>query len=129
MLKRFLEWIGLKEKLHNIDNDPPLVKERDLWWVSFGENIGSEMNGKSRLFSRPGVIIKKLSRGFFLVAPTTSQKKEGTWYMPIKQEGRDMYVCLHQIRTIDYRRLSSRLGRMDEEDFRRVKETFWRLYK
>ena len=129
MLKRFFEWIGLKEKLHNVDNDPPLVKERDLWWVSFGENIGSEMNGKSRLFSRPGLIIKKLSRGFFLVAPTTSQKKEGTWYVPIKQEGRDMYVCLHQLRTIDYRRLSNRLGVTDEEDFRRVKEFFWRLYK
>ncbi|MEK7622061.1 MAG: type II toxin-antitoxin system PemK/MazF family toxin [Patescibacteria group bacterium] len=129
MLKRFLEWIGLKEKLHQINNDPPLVKERDLWWVSFGENVGSEMNGKSKLFSRPGLVVKKLSRGFFLVAPTTSQKKEGTWYVPIKQEGRDMYVCLHQVRTIDYRRLSNRLGRMDEADFKRVKESFSRLYK
>ncbi|MFH1170428.1 MAG: type II toxin-antitoxin system PemK/MazF family toxin [Candidatus Vogelbacteria bacterium] len=129
MLKKFLEWIGLKEKLHNIDNIPPLIKERDLWWISFGENIGSEMNGKSKLFSRPGVVIKKLSRGFLLVAPTTSQKKEGTWYVPIKQEGQDMYVCLHQIRTIDYRRLSNRLGVMDEADFKRVKEAFWRLYK
>jgi mRNA-degrading endonuclease toxin of MazEF toxin-antitoxin module len=129
MLKRFLEWIGLKEKLHDIDNDPPLVKERDLWWVSFGENIGSEMNGKSKLFSRPGLVVKKLSRGFFLVAPTTSRKKEGTWYVSIKQDGRDMYVCLHQLRTIDYRRLSSRFGVMDEADFKRVKEAFWGLYK
>ncbi|MBI2097462.1 MAG: type II toxin-antitoxin system PemK/MazF family toxin [Candidatus Vogelbacteria bacterium] len=129
MLKRFLEWFGLKEKLHNTDNTPPLVKERDLWWVSFGENVGSEINGKNKLFSRPGLVIKKLSRGFFLVAPTTSQKKEGTWYVPIKQEGRDMYVCLHQIRTIDYRRLSSRLGVVDEADFQRVKEAFLALYK
>lgn len=129
MLKRFLEWFGLKEKLHNTDNIPPLVKERDLWWVSFGENVGSEINGKNKLFSRPGLVIKKLSRGFFLVAPTTSQKKEGTWYVPIKQEGRDMYVCLHQIRTIDYRRLSSRLGVVDEADFQRVKEAFLALYK
>lgn len=71
MIKRFLEWIKLKEKLHDIEAGSPTVKERDLWWVSFGENIGSEINGKSNLFSRPAVILKKLSRGFYLVVPTT----------------------------------------------------------
>lgn len=129
MIKRFLEWIKLKEKLHNVIAEPPIVKERDLWWVSFGENIGSEVNGKSKLFSRPAVVIKKLSRGFYLVAPTTSQKKEGTWYVRIQQEGREIFICLHQVRTIDYRRLSSRLGSVDEEDFKRIKEAFLRLYK
>ncbi|MEK7481052.1 MAG: type II toxin-antitoxin system PemK/MazF family toxin [Patescibacteria group bacterium] len=129
IVKQFFEWIKIKEKLHNTDAEPPLVKERDLWWVSFGENIGSEMNGKSKLFSRPGLVIKKLSRGFYLIAPTTSQKKEGTWYVPMRQEGKDMFVCLHQVRTIDYRRLSTRLGVADEEDFRRVKEAFQKLYK
>ena len=129
IVKQFFEWIKIKEKLHNTDAEPPLVKERDLWWVSFGENIGSEVNGKSKLFSRPGLVIKKLSRGFYLIAPTTSQKKEGTWYVPMRQEGKDMFVCLHQVRTIDYRRLSTRLGVADEEDFRRVKEAFQKLYK
>jgi mRNA-degrading endonuclease toxin of MazEF toxin-antitoxin module len=129
IVKQFFEWIKIKEKLHNTDAEPPLVKERDLWWISFGENIGSEMNGKSKLFSRPGLVIKKLSRGFYLIAPTTSQKKEGTWYVPMRQEGKDMFVCLHQVRTIDYRRLSTRLGVADEEDFRRVKEAFQKLYK
>lgn len=129
IIKRFLEWMTVKEKLHNINAEPPLVKERDLWWVSFGENIGSEINGKSKLFSRPGIIIKKLSRGFYLVAPTTSQKKEGSWYVPIRQEGKEIFICLHQVRTIDYRRLSSRLGVVDEEDFKRIKEAFWKLYK
>jgi mRNA interferase MazF len=100
-----------------------------LWWVSFGENIGSEIHGKGRLFSRPGLVFKKLSRGLYLVAPTTSQMKGGTWYVPVKQEGKEMFVCLHQIRTIDYRRLSTRLGILDEEDFKRVKEAFGRLYK
>lgn len=129
IIKRFLEWMTVKEKLHNIDAESPLVKERDLWWVSFGENIGSEINGKSKLFSRPGVVIKKLSRGFYLVAPTTSQKKEGTWYVPVKQEGVEIFVCLHQVRSIDYRRLSSRLGVIDEEDFKRIKRAFLKLYK
>ena len=129
IIKKFSEWITLKEKLHSVNKGAPLVEERDLWWVSFGENVGSEINGKNHLFSRPGIIIKKLSHGFYLVAPTTSQKKEGTWFVPIRQEGKEMFVCIHQIRTIDYRRLSTRFGVVDESDFRRIKESFWRLYK
>ncbi len=129
IVKRFLEWIKLKEKLHNIEAGSPVVKERDLWWVSFGENIGSEMNGKNSLFSRPALIIKKLSRGFFLVAPTTSQPHEGSWYLKIKHAGKDTFVCLHQIRTVDFRRFSSQLGRIDESDFMAVKKAFDKLYK
>ena len=96
--------------------------------MSLGENVGSEMNGKSDLFSRPAVVVKKLSRGFILVAPTTSMPHQGSWYVKIKHAGKDTFVCLHQIRTIDYRRLSSQLGRIDESDFETVKKAFHRLY-
>lgn len=129
MVKRFFEWIGLKEKLHNIEKGPPLVSERDIWWIIFGENVGSEINGKSELFSRPGLIIKKLSRSFYLVAPTTSQQREGSWYVNVGHESRSMNICLHQVRIIDYRRLSSRLGKISGVDFVRVKSAFWKLYK
>ena len=128
-MKNFLAWIGIKEKLHNIKHFPPLVTERDLWWISFGDNVGSEINGKSRLFSRPGLILKKLSRGFYLVIPTTSQKKEGSWYVEILHEKKYMYLCLHQMRVIDYRRLSTRLGQVDSNDFEKIKEAFFKLYK
>ena len=127
-MKRFLEWIGLKEKLHANDSKPPLVRERELWLVSFGENVGSEMNGKSQLFSRPAVVIKKLAHGFFLVAPTTSQPHTGSWYVKIEFGSRTMFVCLHQIRVIDYRRLSSRIGQIDGDDFKKIKTAFARLY-
>jgi mRNA interferase MazF len=127
--KHFLEWIGLKERLDHNKSKPPLVNERDLWWVSLGENVGSEMNGKSDKFSRPALILKKLSHSFYLIAPSTIQHKEGTWYVKVQQNEKAVYICLHQIRTIDYRRLWSRLGKMDESDFRRVKFAFSRLYK
>lgn len=129
MIKRFLEWIKLKERLHESVAAPPNVKERDLWWMSFGENVGSEINGKSELFSRPALIIKKLARGFYLIAPTTSMPHQGSWYVKIKHAGKDTFVCLHQIRTVDYRRLSSQLGRIDEHDFETVKKAFHKLYK
>jgi mRNA interferase MazF len=128
-MKRFLEWIGLKEKLHESKHRPPHASERDVWWASVGENVGSEMNGKSDRFSRPVLILRKLAHGFFLVAPTTTQSREGTWYVHVRLRDQDEYVCLNPIRTIDYRRLSSKLGQIDTDNFDAVRERFWRLYK
>lgn len=128
-MKRFLEWITKKEKLHDAAHRPPLVSESEIWWASVGENIGSEINGKSRLFSRPVVIFKKLAHGFYLVVPTTTQTKTGSWFVPFRQGDTDMTACLHQVRSIDYRRLSSRLGKLDDHDFSRIRAGFTRLYK
>jgi mRNA interferase MazF len=128
-MKRFFEWFGLKQRLHNISHSPPLVAERDIWWASIGENVGSEINGKSVLFSRPVIVLKKLSHGFYFVIPTTTQVREGSWYVPFRQQGKDMLACLHQARAIDFRRLSSRLGKVDGDDFERVKDGFRKLYK
>ncbi len=128
-MKRFLEWIGLKEKLHNNEYRPPLVSHGDIWWASIGENVGSEINGKNDLFSRPVIIHKKLSHSFYFVVPTSTQTREGTWYVKFRHKELDTVACLHQARAIDYRRLSSKLGTLDDEDFERVKEGFRSLYK
>ncbi len=127
-MKRFLEWIGLKERLHTIEDTPPLVSQRELWWASVGENIGSEINGKSSRFSRPVIIFKKLSHSFYFVIPLTSRPKEGTWYVPFRYQEKEMFACLHQARSIDYRRLWSRLGQIDGDDFERVRRSFAQLY-
>jgi len=127
-MKRFLEWIGLKEILHERAHKPPLVSQGDIWWASIGENIGSEINGKSHQFSRPVIIFKKLAHGFYFVVPTTTQPKTGSWFVQFKQKDRTMYASLHQARAIDYRRLYSKLGSLDETDQSRVREAFQRLY-
>ena len=128
MVKQFLAWIGLKERLHNIGDRPPLVSQGDIWWVSLGENVGSEINGKSKLFSRPVIIFKKLAHGFYFVIPTTTQIREGSWYVPFRHQEREMVACLHQARAIDYRRLSSKIGTLDDEDYTRIKSGFASLY-
>ena len=127
-IKRFLEWFGLKEKLDNRGHQPPLVSVRDIWWANLGENIGSEINGKGTKFSRPVLILKKLSHGFYLVAPTSTKQHEGSWYVHTTLQGIDEYVCLHQIRTIDYRRVDKKLGRLEPDDFENVSRQFKNLY-
>lgn len=128
-LFKFIDWIKLKIKLDLVQRTIPPVDERDIWWISFGKNIGSEINGKSEWFSRPGLILKKLSHGFYLVAPTTSKQHTGCWYVKIRQTHKDSYVCLHQMRTIDYRRLSNRIGQISSSEFIAIKEKFHELYK
>ncbi len=128
-VKRFLQWMGLKEVLHRKQHTAPHVSEGEIWWVSFGENIGSEINGKSDLFSRPAIIYKKLAHGFYFVIPTTSQQQNGSWYVGFTQHGKAMSACLHQARAIDHRRVSSKLGTLDDNDFQTVKTGFKNLYK
>lgn len=118
----------MKEKLHDTNHKAPYVNEGDIWWFSVGENVGSEMNGKSDIFTRPAIIYKKLAHGFYLVIPTTSQQKNGSWYIPIRHQGKEMRACLHQIRTVDYRRLWSKMGRMDDQDRKAVQRGFKQLY-
>ena len=128
-MKRFLEWIGLKEKLHNLTHRPPHVSEHEIWWASIGENVGSEIDGKNSLFSRPVIIYKKLAHGFYFVIPTTTKSRTGSWYISFRQQEKEMIACLHQARAIDHRRLSSKIGTLDDADFTRIKTGFNKLYK
>ena len=100
-VNRFLEWTGLKQELHHGTQSPPLASAGDIWWASIGENVSSEINGKSRLFSRPIIIFKKLAHGFYFVIPTTTKSEVG----------------FHQARAIDHRRFSTKLGQLDDSDF------------
>ncbi len=99
-----------------------------MWWISIGENVEHEIDGKSARFTRPALILKKLGCGFYLVAPTTTQRHVGSWYVCVRLGKTEEYVCLNQIRTLDYRRVYSKLGQIDTNDFRRVKEGFNNLY-
>lgn len=129
MEKRFGEWIQVKEKLHTTPRRVPHVSERDIWWFSVGENVGSEINGKNKIFTRPGIIYKKLSHDQYLIIPTSTKQKLGTWYVPFCHKGTSTVACLHQVRAIDYRRLFSKLGELDDRDWESIKEGFWNLYK
>lgn len=128
IVKKFLDWIRLKEKLHNNISKPPLFREGEIWWCSVGENVGSEINGKSNLFSRPVLVFKKLSGNTFLGIPTTSQDKKGSWYVKVTLHKNLNTVILSQIRVFDYKRLSTKIGQLDAHDYKQVKLGFKRLF-
>ena len=80
-IKRFNEWIRLKRKIHYRGRETDF-SEGEVWWCGCGENVGVEINGKNRYFSRPVLIFRKLDKKSFMGIPLTSRSKRGTWYVP-----------------------------------------------
>lgn len=135
-IKNFTGWFKLKPKLDNLIHEPPYFKEREIWWCSIGENVGSEISGKGDKYTRPVVIFKKLSRYTFLGIPTTTQlfnqkgePRLGSWYVKIVVDNIEMLVVLNQIRIIDYRRMDNKMATLDTFDFQNIGQSFNLLYQ
>lgn len=127
-MKRFLEWIGLKEKIHNNNSVAPLFNEGEIWWCAMGENIGIEINGKGDVFSRPVFVYKKLSKDGFLGIPLSTQIKKGSWYVEIFFQEQKHVVTLSQIRVLSSFRMYDIMGSVEEKDITKIKNGFLRLY-
>ncbi|MBR3332360.1 type II toxin-antitoxin system PemK/MazF family toxin [Candidatus Saccharibacteria bacterium] len=122
-------WFPVKERKHNIStNKIPKITDGEIWWVAVGENVGVEINGKSKYFSRPVLIYKKLTHLGFLGIPLSTQKHDGAWYVGFRFQEKDICAVLSQARTFSTARLYSRLGQIAEDDMQKVKKGFRRLY-
>ena len=54
MQKDFDRWNKIKKATDAADEAARLYfRDREVWWVRLGHNIGYEANGKSREFTRP----------------------------------------------------------------------------
>lgn len=96
--------------------------------MSCGENIGVEINGKSKSYTRPVLVYRKFNRESFLGIPLTSQRHIGSWYVPFKFQGKDSYAVLCQVRCFDTKRLHRRYGEIDEMDMHKIADGFVNLY-
>lgn len=127
-VKNFLNWFNLKPKLDKTNHQPPFVSEGQIWWCHLGENIGSEISGKGISYTRPAIIYKKLSHYTYLVIPTSTKIKIGSWFVPVKYKNVSSVACLHQIRTIDYRRIQNQIAFLSENDFILITKALQKLY-
>lgn len=128
IVKKFLEWIKLKEKVDTSENKLPLFKEGEVWWCIVGENIGIEVGGKGEFFTRPVLIFRKLSKDGFLGIPMSTQDKQGTWYVKVKQKGKDSIAILSQTKVFSSKRLYAKIGELDDADRARVMSSFTNLF-
>ena len=122
-IKDFDSWNELKKRIDSGD-EPPLFNEREVWWCSIGMNVGREIYGKGKVYTRPVLVLRKLGRFTFLGVPLTSKRKDLAYHAPISFNGKDGCAIVGQSRTIDSRRLVERMGTMGKKQFNRTHEAF-----
>ncbi len=123
MEKDFDRWNELAKKLQQ-RQPPPFFREREIWWCSLGVNIGSEEDGKNESFERPILILKVFNHGAIRIIPLTSQIKNSPYYYSIRHGLTQSFAILSQVKTLSTKRLSRKIGMLDERQFGRLSESF-----
>jgi mRNA-degrading endonuclease toxin of MazEF toxin-antitoxin module len=121
-MKRFLEWIGIKEKIHGGDK-PPSFDEKDIWWVYLGENVGHEEDGKGEFFLRPFIIIRKFNKELLFGIPCSSIKKNNKYYFEVNIKSADFttHALLSQPRVLSSKRLTNFVAKLGDGQFKKLK--------
>lgn len=122
IVKRFKSWNKLKFKLHFNKNIPAGYKERDIWWVAIGHNVGTEEDGKGLMFNRPVLVIKGFSKYQFLGVPLSTTEKTGMYYHQFLVTGIVSTALLSQLRVYDTKRFISKYGMIGIKDFATIKQ-------
>ena len=106
-------------------------KERDIFYMNMGKNIGFEQDGKGENFVRPVVIIKGFNKNMFFGIPLSTKIKEGKFYYKFQFQKKDELVkniaLLSQMRLFSTKRLLNKIGVISKEDFIKMKNEFKNL--
>jgi len=125
--KDFDKWNEVKK--HTDNNDTKVsIRAGEIRWVSFGVNVGSEIDGKGESFTRPGLILHVIGSHLAFVAPLSTKVKEVAGYLPFNWKGTTTALCIHQIRTISQKRILSRKGRISEDKLKAIKDEIIKFY-
>jgi mRNA-degrading endonuclease toxin of MazEF toxin-antitoxin module len=142
-LEVFDAWNAEKKNIqHKINQEKPLteeekrkkrvyINEREVWYISLGQNLGSESHGK-KYFRRPVLVIKKVGSMFFVV-PMTTKGKENIFHHEVQSVTYNLNeysnipeisrVQLSQARIVDKARFLERIATLSEDDFFSIKRS------
>ena len=117
MKKDFQKWHKRKAVIDSIEQRP-FFHEREIWFCYLGTNVGFEQDGRGKDFLRPVVIVRKFNQQVFWAVPLTRTHKKSKYYFAFHFLGEVSVVVLSQLRLVDARRLSYKIGEMSSGDFR-----------
>lgn len=122
--KDFQKWHGQKARVDTVEKRP-FFHEREIWWCALGVNVGFEQDGGGDNFLRPVVVFRKFNNEIFWAIPLThTQKKTKHYFQFAFGEGILSVAVLSQIRLVDARRLSHKLGDLSGIDFEELTKKF-----
>lgn len=124
---RLLDWWKVSVVVDSKETIP-FFREGEIWWCNLGVNIGREIFGKGINFTRPVIIFKKINRDSFLAVPLTTKIKNGSWYVEIFYEGIERRAILSQVRVLDGKRLTKKMGTLSRKNFINLKRRFIGFY-
>ena len=123
-MKDFDNWNNLKKQIE-IENVKVGYKNRDIFYIKMGQNIGFEQNGKGKDYIRPIIVIKGFNKDIFLGVPLSTKIKEGKYYFQFEfdKNGTKMIniAILSQIILFSTKRLLNKIGVIKENDFENLK--------
>jgi mRNA interferase MazF len=97
-----------------------VIKQYEIHLINLDPTIGHEIKKV-----RPCAVISpdEMNKHIetVIIAPMTSQGLAYPTRVPVRFKGKDGWVVLDQIRTVDKRRLIKRLGRLDHATVQNVK--------
>jgi mRNA interferase MazF len=128
---QFDDWNSTKKKSHYKENQVGF-KEREIFWARIGQNIGAEEYGKGNEFQRPVLILRKLTSNIFIGIPLTSTLKNNDYFHSFEyttKKGKiSSTAMILQLKTFDKKRLMTRIGMLNKEDFEKVVEKTRNLF-
>ncbi len=121
----FDKWNEVKKVVQN-DEKIRLFKQRDIFFINMGQNVGFEQNGKGENFVRPIIILKRITNQMFLGIPLSSQLKKGDWFFEFEFDTKDdvsrNIAIIPQIKMFSSRRLLNKIGVIKTKDFEILKQ-------
>lgn len=124
MKKDFKVWHNKKSRIDEVENRPSF-HEREIWYCAIGVNVGFEQDGGGKDFLRPVIVFKKFNNEIFWALPLTHTQKDTKYYFQFIFQGNTQSAAiLSQVRLVDGRRLSHKIGDISEEDFEKLAKKF-----
>lgn len=124
MQDNYDKWNEIKKEI-NEEVKYRNFKEREIFYLKMGENIGFEQNGKGNNFVRPIIILKKFNKDMFFGIPLSSQIKNGIFYYKfefIKNNHISTNIALlSQLKLYSSKRLLNKIGMINKDDFSEIK--------
>lgn len=124
--KHFDVWMPLKKRIHFVGREWEF-REREIWWMAIGENVGTEVNGKGDNFLRPVLIVRKYGPGGFFGVPLSSQLHEGMWYTNFTSKKKEHCALLSQAGSFCSYRLYGFMNKASKEEFAKIIDSLEKL--
>lgn len=96
-----------------------VIKRFEIYWVSLDPTVGREMQK-----TRPAVVISPNEvnemLGTIIVAPITSNKRSFPTRIAFDNAGKENYLALDHLRSVDKRRLVKKISELDNDTAREL---------